>query len=68
MSVLPRDPEGRVKRPEPGGLYYGWVLVVTLGVTTTISYGTTYYLFGVLVLQRDFGKSFMSHLTFAMAA
>ncbi len=59
MSVLPRDPEGRVKRPEPGGLYYGWVLVVTLGVTTTISYGTTYYLFGVLVVpvNHAFGWS-----------
>ncbi|HEX6544165.1 MAG TPA: MFS transporter [Ktedonobacterales bacterium] len=30
--------------------YYGWVLVVTLGLTTIISYGTTEYLFGVLVV------------------
>lgn len=59
MSVLPREPEGRVERPEPGGLYYGWILVVTLGVTTTISYGTTYYLFGVLVVpvNHAFGWS-----------
>ncbi|MFL5690185.1 MAG: hypothetical protein ACJ795_00110, partial [Ktedonobacteraceae bacterium] len=31
-------------------LYYGWVLMVALGVTTIISYGTTQYLFGVLVV------------------
>jgi MFS family permease len=30
--------------------YYGWVLVVTLGVTTIVSYGTTSYAFGVLVV------------------
>jgi MFS family permease len=30
--------------------YYGWVLMVALGVTTIISYGTTQYLFGVLVV------------------
>lgn len=36
-------------RPHPS-LYYGWVLVVTLGITTIISYGTTQYLFGVLVV------------------
>ena len=37
--------------------YYGWVLVATLGITTIISYGTSYYLFGVLVvpLGRDPG-------------
>lgn len=34
----------------PRGLYYGWVLVVALGLTTIISYGTTQYLFGVLVI------------------
>lgn len=33
--------------------YYGWVLVVTLGLTTIISYGTTQYLFGVLVVPID---------------
>src|SRR5579884_1228382 len=31
-------------------LYYGWVLMIVLGVTTIISYGTTQYLFGVLVV------------------
>ncbi|GHO63635.1 MFS transporter [Ktedonobacter sp. SOSP1-52] len=30
--------------------YYGWILMVVLGLTTIISYGTTQYLFGVLVL------------------
>ncbi|HEY8283117.1 MAG TPA: MFS transporter [Chloroflexota bacterium] len=32
-------------------LYYGWILVVALGITTIISYGTSYYLFGVLLLH-----------------
>ncbi len=38
-------------------VYYGWVLVWALGITTIISYGTTQYLFGVLVvpIQRDLG-------------
>ncbi len=31
-------------------VYYGWVLMVVLGITTIISYGTTQYLFGVLVV------------------
>ncbi|HEU5229542.1 MAG TPA: MFS transporter [Ktedonobacteraceae bacterium] len=30
--------------------YYGWVLMVVLGITTIISYGTTQYLFGLLVV------------------
>lgn len=30
--------------------YYGWPLMVVLGITTIISYGTTQYLFGVLVV------------------
>jgi MFS family permease len=34
----------------PGRLYYGWVMVVALGVTTIVSYGSSQYLFGVLVL------------------
>ncbi len=37
----------------PHDLYYGWVLVVALGITTIISYGTTQYLFGVLVVPID---------------
>ena len=48
----------------PRPRYYGWVLVATLGVTTIISYGTSYYLFGVLVvpLGRDpgWGRSAVS--------
>ena len=37
--------------------FYGWTLVWALGVTTIVSYGTTQYLFGVLVLpiERDLG-------------
>jgi len=43
----------------PHRLYYGWVLVAALGVTTIISYGTTYYLFGVLLapIGHDLGWS-----------
>ena len=44
----------------PGGrAYYGWVLVWTLGITTVVSYGTTQYLFGVLVvpIQHDLSWS-----------
>src|SRR5690242_13798639 len=33
-----------------GRVYYGWLLVVALGITTIISYGSSQYLFGVLVL------------------
>jgi MFS family permease len=33
--------------------YYGWVLMVVLGITTIISYGTTQSLFGVLVVPLD---------------
>ena len=42
-----------------GRVYYGWVLVWTLGITTIVSYGTTQYLFGVLVvpIQHDLGWS-----------
>ena len=41
----------------PRNLYYGWVLVMALGLTTIISYGTSQYLFGVLVVPmgRDLG-------------
>ena len=37
--------------------FYGWTIVVALGVTTIISYGTNQYLFGLLVdpLAREFG-------------
>ena len=38
-----------------GRIFYGWYLVVGLGVTTIVSYGISQYLFGVLVvpIQRD---------------
>jgi len=39
--------------------YYGWALVWALGITTIVSYGTTQYLFGVLVvpIQHELGWS-----------
>jgi MFS family permease len=40
-----------------GGLFYGWVLVVMLGITQTITWGILYYGFTVLlpVLEADRG-------------
>jgi MFS family permease len=40
-------------------LYYGWVLVVTLGVTETISWGVLYYAFTVYLapMQAELGWS-----------
>jgi MFS family permease len=40
-------------------VYYGWTIVVALGVTTIISYGTNQYLFGMLVdpVSRELGWS-----------
>jgi MFS family permease len=40
-------------------IYYGWYLAVALGITTIISYGTSQYLFGLLVvpLVQAFGWS-----------
>ena len=37
--------------------FYGWTIVVVLGVTTIISYGTNQYLFGLLVdpVSRELG-------------
>jgi MFS family permease len=38
----------------PGaGLYYGWVLVLALGITETISWGVLYYAFGVLLAPME---------------
>lgn len=39
--------------------YYGWVLVVTLGITETISWGVLYYAFAVLLqpTRRELGWS-----------
>jgi MFS family permease len=54
-SVLaPRAGEGTDVGKQPRKApYYGWVLMVALGITTIISYGTTQYLFGVLVVPLD---------------
>jgi len=40
-------------------LYYGWVLVATLGITETISWGTLYYAFSVMLepMEHDLGWS-----------
>jgi len=40
-------------------LYRGWVLVWALGVTTIVSYGTTQYVYGVLIvpMERELGWS-----------
>jgi MFS family permease len=45
--------------PRSDRLYYGWVLVGALGLTTIVSYGTTQYLFGVLLvpIQHETGWS-----------
>ncbi|HUY76976.1 MAG TPA: MFS transporter [Ktedonobacterales bacterium] len=47
-QVFPRLPLWRAPRVRHSH-YYGWTLVVALGLATIISYGTTEYLFGVLV-------------------
>ena len=41
------------------GVYYGWVLVATLGVTETISWGVLYYAFSVILtpMEHDLGWS-----------
>jgi len=40
-------------------MFYGWILVCVLGVTTIISYGSTSYAFGVLIvpITKDLGWS-----------
>ncbi len=40
-------------------MFYGWRIVLALGTTTIVSYGTTQYLFGLLVdpLRHEFGWS-----------
>lgn len=41
------------------GVYYGWVLVATLSVTETVSWGILYYAFSVMLapMQADLGWS-----------
>jgi MFS family permease len=48
-----------MSRPVPRKTFYGWYLVVGLGVTTIVSYGISQYLFGVLVvpIEHDLGWS-----------
>jgi MFS family permease len=43
----------------PDGVYYGWVLIVTLGITETISWGVLYYAFTVYLapMQAELGWS-----------
>jgi MFS family permease len=36
-----------------GGIYYGWVLVGTLGITETITWGILYYAFTVFLPQME---------------
>ena len=50
MRARPHD---TIARP---GFFYGWTIVVALGVTTILSYGTNQYLFGLLVdpVAREF--------------
>ncbi len=45
--------------PRLGGLYYGWLLIGTLGITETISWGALYYAFSVFLtlMQADLGWS-----------
>ncbi len=50
----------RATRGQPGqGIYYGWVLVVTLAVTETTSWGVLYYAFTVFLapMQTEMGWS-----------
>src|SRR6266487_142438 len=50
----------RVKTAGPrAGPYYGWVLVVTLGITETITWGILYYGFTVFLpaMEADLGWS-----------
>ncbi|HUF31010.1 MAG TPA: MFS transporter [Gemmatimonadaceae bacterium] len=43
----------------PNGVYYGWALVVTLGVTATVSYGILWYGFAAFItpMGADLGAS-----------
>src|SRR5205814_147055 len=52
-------PAASARGAEVRRLYYGWVLVLTLGVTETISWGVLYYGFSVFVvpMQADMGWS-----------
>ncbi len=47
----PSTPEG--PGPGPRRLYYGWVLVLALGITETTSWGILYYAFAVFVTPME---------------
>ncbi len=57
-SAEPDSASARSRWPF-GGIYYGWVLVVILGITQTITWGILYYGFTVLLpsLETDLGWS-----------
>jgi len=48
-----------VSQGKPRRLYYGWYIVITLGVISIIVQGTSSYLFGVILiqLQHDLGAT-----------
>jgi hypothetical protein len=48
VTVTPGGPPAL--RPR---FYYGWVLVITLGLTETVSWGVLYYAFAVFVLPME---------------
>lgn len=50
MEIAPSHRRHPATRKPERTIYYGWVLMVALGITTIISYGTTEYLFGLLVV------------------
>ncbi|HZQ37863.1 MAG TPA: MFS transporter [Dehalococcoidia bacterium] len=56
-GVVPRASGGVTARA--GSLYYGWVLVVTLAITETTSWGVLYYSFTVFIdpMHASFGWS-----------
>jgi MFS family permease len=50
---------GSAQQSSRPGFYYGWVLVITLGITETITWGILYYGFAVFlpVMEADLGWS-----------
>src|SRR6266849_9708478 len=57
MSRRMTSPPGGAR--SSGGMYYSWVLVGTLGITETISWGVLYYAFSVFLtpMEADLGWS-----------
>jgi hypothetical protein len=54
---IPAQPRASVSAPHR--LYYGWVMVVSLGSAQVTSWGVLYYAFSVFLdpMQREFGWS-----------